>query len=110
MPDAANELLSQIKEEQASKKATNLTDAKGYYSRLLIYKHKRRAMWAFLGVFFVIFMWMLYHYIPSGRHWMSVAIPITILGIVVALYPPTEEWDYNPWQTRAQRYERHFID
>jgi hypothetical protein len=81
-----------------------------YHTKLLVYKERRFGLFVLLFVFFFIFTIVLFTNLMSGIHWLAFAGPICLLGGIVMVLPPTEEWVYVPWQSNAQQYERHLTD
>ena len=45
----------------------------------------------------------------KDRAWWLTGLPIAAVGLMIALIPPSEEWEYKPWQARARQYERNQI-
>ncbi len=44
------------------------------------------------------------------RAWWLVGLPITALGLMICVIPPSEMWEYKPWQARPRQYEKHQIE
>ena len=82
-----------------------------YYSYLLINKTKRAG---FYIIFIVIYGFTIFTItqLVNAPHqsWIYAGIPIIFLGIPLMFYPPIEEWVYKPWQSKPQKYERHYRD
>lgn len=81
-----------------------------YYSAIIIDKGRR------LFLFFLVFLTtlafgsMIFENIVHQRGWFAVAIPIILLGLLYVLFPPTEHWTYQAWQSKPRMFESHSID
>lgn len=79
-----------------------------YYSYIVINTTKRAG---FLMVFMILFVMMtlaiMANIIKNGS-FSQVLFPIILIGSPIALYPAVEKWVYQPWQAKAQKYERHY--
>ena len=90
---------------------TKEIDKKGFYPRLLIYKARKASLWMYSAMMLVLFGSMLYrHVLLQSEHWTVLVIPIMFFGFLGLLLPPVEEWEYKPWQNKAQQYEHYFYD
>ena len=38
--------------------------------------------------------------------WVAIGLPLSLLGLLYIIYPPTEEWEYQPWQSQPQQIEQ----
>lgn len=83
---------------------------KQYYSYILIYKAKRAFLYLLIFILTLFFTSILFHDNVSNLHWGHAALPIIIIGTIFAMFPPTEEWVYTPWQSKPQSYEHHSLD
>lgn len=85
-------------------------EEKPYVSHILINKNLRYGFFvANLIIFFVLILLMIGN-VRTGGSWYSLLVPIILFSLPLMLYPPSEDWVYEPWQVRAQKYERHFVD
>ena len=78
-----------------------------YNSRLLIDKSRRTMITVAVILGFAAFCTLIAHELhqPSAAWWLP-GLPITVLGLMIAAVPLSEEWEYKPWQARARQYER----
>lgn len=87
------------------------TQEQDLYSHLLINKTKRAG---FYIVFLVIYGFTIFTIaqllMSKNQSWLYSCIPIILLGTPLMFYPPIEEWVYKPWQSKPQKYERHYRD
>ncbi len=81
-----------------------------YYSHLSINKTKRAAFLMVFSICYSFTVFFITRNLFAHGSWVFVVIPVTLLGIPLAFFPPVEEWVYKPWQTKPQKYERHYKD
>jgi ATP/ADP translocase len=62
------------------------------------------------SVIFVIVMLSLYTGLLREAHWSVLAFTSCLVCSILLLFPPVEEWVYNPWQKQAQKVEQHHYD
>ena len=79
-----------------------------FYSKVIIHKHRRSALGLLVPAISVLFTLIIFGYLMKGENWVIIAGPVLLIGMVLILFPSTEEWNYTPWQSNAQQYERHF--
>ena len=105
----ARETLKRLKE--AERRPEKKGDPDGFYPKLLILKLRRRQLALALLLSFAAFVAIVDkdHWQPEKPWWLT-GLPIAALGLIIALIPPSEEWEYKPWQARARQYERHQIE
>jgi hypothetical protein len=80
------------------------------YAKLLIYPARKATLNALVIGLFLVFTSMIFKNMQIQGDWRIIAVPIGLLGLLFCLLPDTEEWEYKPWQSSAQQYERHFKD
>ncbi len=80
------------------------------YSRILISKTKRYSAFVIGVCMYFVISSFLFANIVYGVHWAVFAFPTIMLGLVVAIMPLSETWDYKPWQKYPQQVERHYFD
>ena len=80
---------------------------KPYYSKLLIYTRTRWILGFLAIVFTIIFAGFIITNRYSGADWTLLIVPLGLMGLLLVLFPATEEWVYRPWQVHPQQYERH---
>lgn len=78
-----------------------------YYSTLIINKTQRIRLYFVLIVLLGFSASYLYNMLMRELPWTSFIIPSSIVLGIILLLPMTEEWEYKPWQSKPQRYERH---
>ena len=86
-------------------------DPKMRYAHMVVYLQRRASLmtWCigsglFLG--FVIFP----HVAGFVDSWLVLLPVILAVGIATLTIPPTEEWEYTPWQAEPERYEHYNRD
>ena len=90
---------------------TKEIDKDGFHTRLRIYKARKASLWMYSGLMLFIFGSMVYrHVLLNSEHWSVLVLPIMFFGFLGLLLPPVEEWEYKPWQNKAQQYEHYFYD
>ena len=82
----------------------NKSNAK-FYTKLLIYRTKQLSFLFLLIIAFIFFSVSIFGNMIAEKHWLFVALPISLLGTAFIFVPPTEEWEYIPWQNESERYE-----
>jgi len=80
------------------------------YSHIIVDKGKRAFIFTLNIIVFMMFTSLLFENMIRERHWITVAIPVCLIGSLFILIPRAESWVYEPWQSRHQKYERHFKD
>jgi len=94
--------------KNSSKEARESDD---YYSKLLIWKARRTSLFLGCVALLLVFASMVYAHITlEGEHWILLVPPIAFFGLLLLVLPPTEEWDYQPWQSSAEKSEHYFYD
>ena len=79
-------------------------------SYLLINKAKRATLLLLCLATFAFFLSLIFtHFITRGN-WTTMLGPILLLGIPLIVFPITELWEYEPWQSNARKHEYHYID
>lgn len=108
MADASkDQAMKMLRQASASQQGA---DTKNYYMRLIVYKARRAALMTLFTIALVVFSVIINHDLTHNISWMVTAIPITLLGLLWLLVPPTERWDYQPWQSSPQQVERHWTE
>jgi len=90
--------------------ATKDGDQSQYYTRLLVYRARQLSLGMMVLLFTVIFTSMIFTDLLNEKHWLAIAAPLVLLGLVFLLFPATEAWEYKAWQTKTEQIERHFLD
>jgi hypothetical protein len=106
MSSASEELVEKIRQERLAYGINSSTP----YVRLIILPGLRRQLFLLMVIAFGIVCYLIARDFHTGKSWWHLAFPITGIGLLLALFPLTEIWEYAPWQTRTRRYERHQIE
>ncbi len=81
-----------------------------FYSKILINKTALQSLRVMMVFFMVFFAYLIFTEAVKGAHWLAISAPVIPLGLLFVLHPRTEEWQYEAWQGKARRIERHFIE
>ena len=109
-PDRKAKAMKEVSKKEP-RNYTKQIDKKGFYARLIVYKARRASLWMYCSMMLFLFGTMLYrHVLLQSEHWTVLVIPIMFFGFLGLLLPPVEEWEYKPWQNKAQQYEHYFYD
>jgi hypothetical protein len=87
-----------------------MQDENKFYSKILINKTALQSLRIMMFFFSILFTYLIFTELVKGAHWLTVATPLIPLGLLFVVHPKTEEWQYEAWQGRARRIERHFIE
>lgn len=98
------------KEKTKGKKAPPPPSAEDLAVRLLVAPYRRHQLIMWLCLSFCFFLSLLAADLNIDKPWWLTSLPIIGVGLMICLIPPTEQWEYKPWQTRARQYERHQIE
>lgn len=79
-----------------------------FYSKLLIHKKTRASLGMLVLVAMALVAVMLNQGMVAHLSWATIGLPICFGLCAFILYPDTEEWEYQAWQAKPQRYEQHF--
>ena len=83
---------------------------KEYYTRLKVSPKKQFTL-AFTCLFAIIaFCVYIFTNLTLGHHWFAWAPPIVGFASAFLVYPPTEEWEYKPWQNSSEKREQTFFN
>ncbi len=109
---SSQDVLDKMKAERDEKAKTKRESRppEDYYVKLLVSKQRRRQLVVGLLVASGFIIAIVYNNVLYDRSWVVIGLPITFIGLMICLIPPTEEWEYQPWQTQARQYERHQIE
>ena len=112
---SAAELLKQMKLDSeantaaATNKTATFVDSEQFCVKLRILKLRRQQVIFAVAVSFITFAILIARDYRKDRAWWLTGFPIAAVGLMIALIPPSEEWEYKPWQARARQYERNQI-
>lgn len=77
-------------------------------TRLLIYRHRQVSLLLFVVGFTGLFAWIIVQAQEKGIEWWHLVVPLSALGSLFCLFPPTEQWEYKPWQGKPRKVEQNF--
>lgn len=86
-------------------------DPKLRYAHTIVYLARRASLLSWCigaGVLlgFVIFP------VTAGliNNWLAILPVVAVVALATLMIPPTEEWEYSPWQAEPERYEHYTRD
>lgn len=86
-------------------------DPKLRYAHMIVYLARRTSLLSWCigaGVLlgFVIFP------VTAGliNNWLAILPVVAVVALATLMIPPTEEWEYSPWQAEPERYEHYTRD
>lgn len=83
---------------------------KEYYTKLKISRQKQVTL-AFTCLFAIAaFAVYIFTNLTLDHHWLAWTPPIIGFGLAFIIYPPTEEWEYKPWQNSSEKREQTFYN
>lgn len=88
------------------KKKTPAVKKSSNYAQILVLRSRRNRIIASFIVMILAFMSLLITHLVSNISWLSVTLPVMIVGLLGLLVPQSEQWEYKPWQDRPERHER----
>jgi hypothetical protein len=86
-------------------------DTKLRYAHLVVYLKRRASLvtWCIgSGVFLGLVVFP--HTAGFVESWITLLPVILAVGAATLAIPPTEEWEYTPWQAEPERYEHYNWD
>ena len=81
-----------------------------YYPRLIVNRQRLIGIIVLATLAVVLSGFALAEGLFNSIPWATFGVPLCCALSAFILYPPTEEWEYKPWQAKPRRYEQHFID
>lgn len=103
MSSASEELVEKIRQERLAQGGVPASP----YSRLVVFPGLRRQLLLLMVIAFGVVCYLISRDAHTATSWWHQAFPIVGVGLLLAMFPLTEIWEYAPWQTRSRRYERH---
>ena len=79
-------------------------------SKIIIYRSRQLFLLACGAAANGIFMIMILKNSACEFPWFTLVFTITGIGLLFLVIPPTEEWEYIPWQNKPRRIEQHDRD
>lgn len=94
---------------ESEKKAK--TDPKLRYAHMIVYLARRASLvtWCVgAGVFIGVTVFP----VAAGMidSWLTLMPILAVICAITLTIPPTEEWEYTPWQAEPERYEHYTRD
>ena len=101
---AAQEILDKMQNKSKIE-----IDPENFYPKLLIHRMTRMLLWfmfalVLAGMTILVFL----TYRHAALSWRLMSLPIIGTGLIVTLIPLSETWVYQPWQSSARQYEKHY--
>jgi hypothetical protein len=93
-----------------NREPTEIKEIINYYSSIIIDTGKRAFLFIIVFAVIVLFGSLIFENLVREGSWVTVAIPTTLLGSLFILFPPTEHWVYQAWQSKPRMFERHSVD
>lgn len=81
-----------------------------FYSFLLVYKSRRFFLFTACGIALAFSALIINDATMSGRGWHDYILVVAGICATLILVPRSEEWQYQPWQSRPQRTEKIIFD
>jgi hypothetical protein len=80
------------------------------YSKLIISRQKQVTLVFACLITIVAFTVYIFTNLALKHHWMAFTPPILGFGALFIIYPPTEDWEYKPWQNTSEKREQTFFN
>lgn len=103
MSSASEELVEKIRQERLALGQIGTTP----YVKLIVFPSLRRQFLLIMMVAFGTVCYLISKDFHTPKPWWNLVFPVTGVGLLLCLFPPTEIWEYAPWQSQTRRYERH---
>ena len=81
-------------------------DHSTYNSYMLVHKGRRFRLTVAVASISAICTLIICHGMAIHQSWLDNALILASLGSATLIFKPSEEWQYQPWQARAQRLEK----
>lgn len=98
-------------DQQVSNPKGESLDPKKRYAHRKVYV-ARRASLIFWCVGAGLFLWLTVFPVVAGfiGNWLAILPLVFVVMFLTLGIPPTEEWEYTPWQAEPERYEHYSRD
>ncbi len=83
---------------------------KDLYTRLIKYPKMFGSLVFLMFIVGLVFTSMIFSNILLDLNWITPVIPIATVGLLLMLFPKTEEWEYKAWQSEKEKREQTFYD
>ncbi len=77
-------------------------------SRIIIFRSRQMSLLMTVALVTAGFTVMIVQGTEAGLGWLTIGVPLCLLGSLFAIFPPTEEWEYKAWQGKSRKVEQHF--
>lgn len=77
-----------------------------YDSRVIIYRSRQLALLVFVLIATAGFTLIIAQGTINNLGFWAIGAPICLFGGLFILVPPTEVWEYKPWQSKARQVEQ----
>lgn len=95
-------------DKQVSKSKPDALDPKKRYAHMIVYVARRASLisWCIgAGIFLGLTVFPVVAGFVSS--WLAILPIVLLVGFLTMGIPPTEEWEYTPWQAEPERYEHY---
>jgi hypothetical protein len=75
-------------------------------TRLLIYRTRQIFLGIVVCLMTVCFAFFIRAGMEKGSHWIIIGLPLCAFACLLILIPPTEAWEYRPWQSQPKQVEQ----
>ena len=79
-----------------------------YYTKLIVFRKRQFSLAMLVTAYIAGYTILIFNELLAESHWLAIAIPLCITGVVFLFFPPTEQWEYKPWQNSSERVEQYF--
>lgn len=83
---------------------------KDLYTKLIRYPNRFWVLIALMIIVALIIMSLVFSMMVFKEEWATLVIPVAMVSTILVIYPRTEEWEYKPWQSEAEKREQTFFD
>jgi ammonia channel protein AmtB len=85
-------------------------ESKRYYSYLEVNKTQQAGLMMITAFMYAMLTLAIMANIVQKGKWTNLLLPSAMFLSPLLLYPLVEFWVYQPWQGKARKYERHYLD
>ena len=75
-------------------------------TRLIIFRLRQVALGLIIIVAIASFGNYVQEGLEAGDSWLTILFPLCIISLLFVFFPQTEQWEYKPWQSKAQKVEQ----
>ncbi len=81
-----------------------------FQTHLLTSKRRRLILVVLFLLSCSLFFFLIVRAMLAKHSWLSLLLPLLAIGIPLLISPQAQIWIYLPWQARARRNERTYLD